>query len=592
MGVSRRKFLGEGFAAATAGLASGKPAPASASTERTTVAMKRPRLIYYNDAHHFNAKRIDPPATVHKMQWPVDEVIGTGVELLVFGLGYGDVYFHDSKLGRVVGQEKEVWQSIIDWRIMRMVEEARKLGTDQLREVLSRGSAMGLAVFPSLKLQDGNKPGHERCGWLKWKHGRAVCTLETDSRHPGFEYSYDFANPLVREDKKNMIREMLEDYRADGIELDFMFFPNYFRKAEIGKHTPLMSRFVAEVREMTREIGREQNRDIPIVARVFHRRDENLKVGLDVETWLGQGSVDIVVGQIPYQLFEPGVDVSWLGEATQAADAAGYVRPPLRVYDERTAFPSIEMYRALLQHIGSQGCAGMYLGYLPWPFSQKEREVLREMAYPEAHERRDKRYFLQPREPAGTFTDPPARQLPAQLKAGETTRFRLTIADDLRAARRDAEMRQPILTLRFQNLPIEDEFEIRLNGEPLPLEKFEITDERALRIPVRLRKEIESPLGFAAHWLRYRLDPDQLRSGENILEVETKNLTKTAGWPRYLNGVEIQTRYKDFVRPEGIGPPLALNLLRPNARRLECAAHLKAFKAKTSARLAVFTNQL
>ena len=62
--------------------------------------MKNPRLIYYNDAHHYHAKRIDPPLSLPKLQWPVDEVSGTGVDLLAFGLGYGDVYFHDSKVGR------------------------------------------------------------------------------------------------------------------------------------------------------------------------------------------------------------------------------------------------------------------------------------------------------------------------------------------------------------------------------------------------------------------------------------------------------------------------------------------------------------
>ena len=46
----------------------------------------RPRLIYYNDAHHFHAKRIEPPASLHMLQWPVDEVVGTGVDALVFGL--------------------------------------------------------------------------------------------------------------------------------------------------------------------------------------------------------------------------------------------------------------------------------------------------------------------------------------------------------------------------------------------------------------------------------------------------------------------------------------------------------------------------
>ena len=68
--------------------------------------MQKPRLIYYNDAHHFNAKRIEPPASIPKLQWPVDEVLGTGVDLLVLGLGYADVYFHNSNVGRVVGQMK------------------------------------------------------------------------------------------------------------------------------------------------------------------------------------------------------------------------------------------------------------------------------------------------------------------------------------------------------------------------------------------------------------------------------------------------------------------------------------------------------
>ena len=53
--------------------------------------MTAPRLIYYNDAHHFHAKRIDPPLTMNKLRRPIDEVLGTGVDLLVMELGYGDV---------------------------------------------------------------------------------------------------------------------------------------------------------------------------------------------------------------------------------------------------------------------------------------------------------------------------------------------------------------------------------------------------------------------------------------------------------------------------------------------------------------------
>ena len=173
--------------------------------------MQKPRLIYYNDAHHFNAKRIEPPASIHKLQWPVDEVLGTGVDLLVLGLGYADVYFHNSKVGRVVGQMKEVWDNYIDWRIMRMVEEAQKMGTDQVREVINRGRQMGLAVFPSLKLQASSPPGSERCGLLKWNHGAEVCIGEEGRA----EWCYDFAHELVRQDKLAVLKEMLQDYEAD-----------------------------------------------------------------------------------------------------------------------------------------------------------------------------------------------------------------------------------------------------------------------------------------------------------------------------------------------------------------------------------------
>ena len=188
--------------------------------------MEKPRLIYYNDAHHFHAKRIDPPASIHKLQWPVDEVAGTGVDLLALGLGYGDVYFHNSKVGRVVGQKKDVWQHIIDWRIVRMVQEARAMGTDQVREVIKRGRELGVTVFPSLKLQDSSEPGAERCGWLKWEHGADVCLGGPEGSRE--RWSYDFANQLVQQDKMAIIREMLDDYEADGIELDFMFEGRYF----------------------------------------------------------------------------------------------------------------------------------------------------------------------------------------------------------------------------------------------------------------------------------------------------------------------------------------------------------------------------
>jgi uncharacterized lipoprotein YddW (UPF0748 family) len=533
----------------------------------------RPRLIYYQDAHHFHAKRLDSPVNIPKLQWPVDELLGTGVDVLAFGLGYGDVYFHDSKVGRVVGQMEDVWDSYIDWRIMRMVKDARELGADQVRMVIERGKEKSLRVFPSLKLQSCDRPGSDRCGLLKWNHPDEVCMLEKDEFHSRYEWCYDYANPLVREDKINILREIMTDYEAVGVELDFMFVPKFFKTGEEERNTQVMTAFIEEVRRMADEIGSKQGRKVAVSARVFHQRDANLRLGLDVETWIKNGSLDIVVGQMSEQFMDTGAfDLRWLVDAAQASETATYVRPTRRVYDERTAVPTIEMYRAFGQTARRQGIDGLYLGYLRWPFSQVECEILRDAAYPDAFARRDKRYLLQPQEsglvleelvdyqggypkkPHRTedeITDPPERYLPADLIEGETVSVSIVVSDDLESARADGELRKPILTLRFSQYCVEDEIEFRFNGDVLPIEKADVTDELAVTMPVSPRgSPFDGPLGVSAHWFRFRLEVDTLHEGKNVVEVETKRVDKLAGFTRSLNGVEIQTRYKDFVRPE------------------------------------------
>ena len=133
-----------------------------------------PRLIYYSDAHHFHAKRVDPPLSLHKMRWPTDELSGTGVDLLAFGLGFGDVYFHQTRVGRVIGQEQEVWDQFINWRIMRMVRDAAAMGTDQLREVVRHGREAGIRVFPQPQAAGPDPTGR-----------RALRLAQVASRHGG-----------------------------------------------------------------------------------------------------------------------------------------------------------------------------------------------------------------------------------------------------------------------------------------------------------------------------------------------------------------------------------------------------------------------
>ena len=499
-----------------------------------------PRLIYYSDAHHFHAKRIDPPLSLHRMRWPIDELSGTGVDLLAFGLGFGDVYFHQTRIGRVIGQEQEVWDQFINWRIMRMVRDAAAMGTDQLREVIGHGREAGIGVYPSLKLQDPTPKGGERCGWLKWRRGMEVTLGAADDRFPNHqtEWCYDYANTEVREEKLSLIREVLEVYEADGIELDFMFFPLYFRRPDTEAQIPTMNRFVADVRALTREIGARQSRTIPVMARVWHRREENLGIGLDVEAWIAAGDVDLVVGQIPNMLLDPGVtDGRWLADAANAAGAASYLRPGRRLDDPRASIANIEMFRAFGRTLRWQGFTGACLGYLPWPFADAEYRILREIAFPEAGLRHDKRYFLPPREELPPYVRPDGRRLPLVLEEGAAETVAVTVADEIEAAAADGEIRDPVLALTFQQFCVEDDVAIRFNGRELAV------DAKGIHEPRR-----------GLYWLRWTLDAGEVVQGENTVELEILRKERTAGFARTLTGVEIHMRYTEFDRPEALDP--------------------------------------
>ena len=87
----------------------------------------------------------------------------------------------------------------------------------------------------------------------------------------------------------------------------------------------------------------------------------------------------------------------------------------------------------------------------------------------------------------------------------------------------------------------------------LPIEEFEITDERGLEMRLRLAgsMSVQAPLGMSAHWFRCKLPIDLVRQGDNLIEVAMGKLDPKAGCTRSINGAEVLMRYRDMERPEG-----------------------------------------
>ena len=103
--------------------------------------MKRPRLIYYHDSRHYLMYRFDPPMSLHQLRKPVDDLIGTGVDTLVYGTGMGQTFLYDTKVGNKFGENAMPHNSgLVWWRAAANLASALERGLDPFKIIVDRAA--------------------------------------------------------------------------------------------------------------------------------------------------------------------------------------------------------------------------------------------------------------------------------------------------------------------------------------------------------------------------------------------------------------------------------------------------------------------
>lgn len=105
----------------------------------------------------------------------------------------------------------------------------------------------------------------------------------------------DFGLPEVREHAMAYVRELLERYDPDGIELDWMRFGYHFRPGKEAEGAVLLTQFMREVRALTREWSKKRGHVIKLGARVPTLPEAARCLGMDGVTWVREGLVDMLV---------------------------------------------------------------------------------------------------------------------------------------------------------------------------------------------------------------------------------------------------------------------------------------------------------
>ena len=170
--------------------------------------------------------------------------------------------------------------------------EAHRQGVDYPARVIQRCRHREISPWISLRMNDVHFNSNLDCPfhselWRKPEYFR--------KGHPGyFARGLDYAHPVVREHYMALVKETLDRYDIDGLELDFMREPYLFSVGEEEAGSKILTAWLREVRGLVDQAATHRGHPIRLGVRVPCDPDVAVGLGLDAPTWAREGLVDLV----------------------------------------------------------------------------------------------------------------------------------------------------------------------------------------------------------------------------------------------------------------------------------------------------------
>jgi hypothetical protein len=197
------------------------------------------------------------------------------------------------------------------------VRELIAQGRDSLGLIVDFCRRNGLEVFWSARMNDMHDNWYPQfMTRFKREHPELRLWRAGDYGRPGdgevephmYATAMDYGRAEIRQRQFDTIIDVVERYDVDGIELDLMREPLYFRPNMEGRpvaaeHLALLTGFVQQVRARIDEVGQRRGRPILLSARVPNLLDRCRYIGLDVERWLAENLLDLIIPSLEFVPF-------------------------------------------------------------------------------------------------------------------------------------------------------------------------------------------------------------------------------------------------------------------------------------------------
>ncbi|MFP4249983.1 MAG: hypothetical protein ACLFU7_10015 [Armatimonadota bacterium] len=417
-------------------------------------------------------------------------------------------FTHDTEVGTVLTRQPQDFGLRPD--AINATQALIDLGSDCLKSVVDFGHENDIEVYWSMRMNDTHDVSHSPDNPyllyppLKEEHPEWLVGAHDDRTPFGRWSSVDYAVEEIRDLAFSYIEEVCRNYDVDGIELDFFRHLCYFESVARGgvatdEEREMMTDLMRRIRAMTEEVGLERGRPILISMRLPDSLEFCRDMGFDIETWLDEGLLDILITSGYFRLnpWEYTVEL-----AHEHGVAAYPCLTDSRVKGEsRFRRRSLESYRGRAMNVWAAGADGVHT----FNFFNPNSPVLREIGDPQVMATMDKLYFasIVDGSPERWLADSAKyRQIPVltpseamTINPEEPLTVELPIGEDFEAARAAGGEPTVMLHLEIPGLANPEQLQVALNGHPL--EGGTVEDS----------------------WLDCPVDPDWINRGANTVEI-------------------------------------------------------------------------
>ncbi len=352
----------------------GKLSEDNLKATRREAAWKKRRVIMNNDGNDSRgAANESREAFLASRSTPL---IGSHVDTIMYCDGIWGTFTHLSPTAELRASSDNNYR---EWA----VDLIKDGGPDPLGTIIDFGRKNGIEVFWSLRMNDTHDSSDPTM-MSKWKKSNTDCLVGDFAERRSYKgggrrwSAVDYANEAVRKRTIGWFDEVGANYDVDGFELDFFRHPIFFRNPLLGKpasdeNCRQMTEVIRSIRKIADKHALRVGHPILVTVRLPDSAGYCRDIGLDIETWLKEGLIDMmtVSGYFRLNHWQSSVE---LGHRYDVPVFAGLsesrVRKPVRAFKNT---PS--EYRGRAYAAWKEGVDAVYTFNLFNPQSPVFREI-------------------------------------------------------------------------------------------------------------------------------------------------------------------------------------------------------------------------